>query len=64
MTERKYYKMSPIEIVKDLKKRNISDPFTLKFLQKEIKYNPADEEWKFKLIQSYIESDLLQEYVK
>lgn len=32
MTERKYYKMSPIEIVKDLKKRNISDPFTLKFL--------------------------------
>lgn len=64
MTQRKNYILSPLEIIQDLKKRNISDPFTLKFLQKEIKYNPSDEEWKFKLIQSYIESDLLQEYVK
>jgi len=28
----KVYKVSALEIIQDLKKRNISDPFTLKFL--------------------------------
>lgn len=60
----KVYKVSALEIIQDLKKRNISDPFTLKFLQKEIKYNPIDDSWKYKLIESYIDQTLLQEYVK
>lgn len=64
LEQKKYYKLSPLEIIQDLKKKKNTDKYSLQFLEKEIAKTYLTNFWKYKFIESYISQDLLQEYLK